>query len=251
MRRLFLNERFIIVIIVINAVTIFLQEAGVAHVLLSIVDALCTVLFAIEMVVKHMEWGVRRYWGDGWNRMDGALVILSLPSLVAYMIPELTFDVSFLLILRVLRVFRFFRIFHLFPNFGQIMRNVKIALNESFGILVGIAVMIVVFALISCSLFKSASPQYFGTPLTAIYSIFRLCTIEGWYEIPDAVAVGLPVWAGSLVKVYFSAILLILGIFGMSILNSIFVDAMVSDNNDEVLARLDKIEKKLDEIGGK
>ena len=34
----------------------------------------------------------------------------------------------------------------------------------------------------------------------------------------------------------------------MSFLNSVFVDAMVSDNNDDVKAKLDEIEKKLDQL---
>jgi voltage-gated sodium channel len=38
------------------------------------------------------------------------------------------------------------------------------------------------------------------------------------------------------------------GIIGMSFINSVFVDAMVSDNNDEVEAKLDEINKKLTEL---
>lgn len=34
----------------------------------------------------------------------------------------------------------------------------------------------------------------------------------------------------------------------MSLLNSVFVDAMVSDNNEEVIAKLDRIEKELQEL---
>ena len=34
----------------------------------------------------------------------------------------------------------------------------------------------------------------------------------------------------------------------MSLVNSIFVDAMAADNNDEVLEKLSQIEKKLDQM---
>jgi voltage-gated sodium channel len=34
----------------------------------------------------------------------------------------------------------------------------------------------------------------------------------------------------------------------MSLVNSIFVDAMAADNNDEVLEKLEQLEKKLDKI---
>lgn len=35
---------------------------------------------------------------------------------------------------------------------------------------------------------------------------------------------------------------------GISVINSVFVDAMVSDNNDDVKEELDELRKKLDEI---
>ena len=53
-----------------------------------------------------------------------------------------------------------------------------------------------------------------------------------------------------LAKIYFSFLLFAGGIIGMSLVNSIFVDAMAADNNDEVLDKLSQLEKKLDEIKG-
>ena len=38
------------------------------------------------------------------------------------------------------------------------------------------------------------------------------------------------------------------GIIGMSLINSIFVDAMAEDNNDEVMEKLKQIEEQLDKM---
>ena len=81
--------------------------------------------------------------------------------------------------------------------------------------------------------------------------MFRVCTVEGWYEIPDAIAAATSPTIATLVRIYFSLLLLAGGIIGMSFINSIFVDAMVADNNDDVKAKLDEIEKKIDEISSK
>ena len=54
--------------------------------------------------------------------------------------------------------------------------------------------------------------------------------------------------AASLVRIYFSLLLIAGGIIGMSLINSIFVDAMVSDNNDDVKAQLSEMEAKIDEL---
>ena len=108
--------------------------------------------------------------------------------------------------------------------------------------------LIVIFAIINCSLFGEAAPQYFATPLDSIYSVFRLFTVEGWYDIPDAITATLsPVWS-HVVRIYFCLLLIGGGIIGMSLINSIFVDAMVADNNDDVKEQLRRIEEKLDRL---
>ena len=53
------------------------------------------------------------------------------------------------------------------------------------------------------------SADFFSTPLNSIYSVFRLFTVEGWYEIPDA---------------------------------------MAEDNNDDVKEQLRQLEQKIDEL---
>lgn len=49
-------------------------------------------------------------------------------------------------------------------------------------------------------------------------------------------------------RIYFSVLLFFGGIIGMSLVNSIFVDAMAADNNDEVLEKLSQLESKLDNL---
>ena len=98
------------------------------------------------------------------------------------------------------------------------------------------------------SLFGDLAPDYFGNPGISIYSIFRLFTIEGWYELPDTIAQnGGEAW-GLFARCYFSVLLFMGGIIGMSLINSIFVDAMAEDNNDDVLEKLNKIELQLKEL---
>jgi voltage-gated sodium channel len=105
-----------------------------------------------------------------------------------------------------------------------------------------------VFSIITTFLFGNLAPQYFGNPALSVYSIFRLFTIEGWYDMPEAIAVNGGTGMAVFARIYFSILLFSGGIIGMSLVNSIFVDAMAADNNDEVLDKLEQIEKKLDKI---
>ena len=248
LERIFLNEKFIFVVILLNAAVIFAEESDIESVTLNVIDIVCTFIFIIEMIVKHIHLGFKGYWKSGWNRLDGILVILSLPSVASLFFPHSGIDLSILMIFRLLRVLRFFRVMHFFPNFTQIIKGFKLAMKQSYAILLAFFVIIVIFGLVNCALFKEVSPNYFSTPLDSIYAVFQLFTVEGWYEIPNSIAEATSTTIGSLVKLYFCLQLILGGIIGMSFINSIFVDAMVSDNNDDVKKKLDELEKKIDTI---
>ena len=237
-------------VILINAAVIYLQVCGYEHPVLTILDIACTVIFILEMAVKHREYGLHGYWKDGWNRMDGILVLLSIPSLVNVFVPTIASNLSILLILRVLRVLRFFRVMHLFPNFPKVIRGFKTAMKQSYGVLLSFFVIIVIFGLLNCSMFQDADPEHFSSPLRSIYSVFQVCTIEGWYEIPNAIAAYYGQYAviPHLVRLYFTLLLIMGGIIGMSFLNSIFVDAMAEDNNDDVKEQLKQLQKSVDDL---
>ncbi len=247
--KLFLNDKFIIAVILINSVIIFIQESHYNNAIISAIDLVCTFIFIIEMIVKHIQMGFKEYWKKGLNRLDGILVILSIPSIILLFVPKEMADLSFFMVLRVYRLFRFFRLVHIFPNFTVIANNFKLALEQSRAIMMGFGVLIITFAMIGSCLFSDEAPEYFGTPLDGIYSTFRLFTIEGWYEIPDTIAerMNSSFW-GHLVRFYFCALLVIGGVIGMSLINSIFVDAMVSDNNDDVKEQLSRMESKIDRL---
>lgn len=245
---IFLNDKFILAVILLNSCIIYMQVSGYESFTVSLSDTLCTLIFLVEMIVKHREYGFKGYWKNGWNRLDGILVILSLPSFVELFIPLEMFNLSFLLIFRLLRVLRFFRVLHFFPNFSKIVQGFKVALRESYAILLSFFVIIVIFGLLNCSLFREADPEHFQTPLRSIYAVFQICTVEGWYEIPNVVAeyYGVSSILADIVRIYFCMILILGGIIGISFINSIFVDAMVADNNDDVKAQLYEMEQNME-----
>lgn len=245
-KSIFTSERVVLLVILLNSVILFLQEGGVHSPIISIIDALCTIFFFIEMTIKLKQLGFKEYWSSGWNRMDGTLVILSIPSLIAYFVPTHMLDLSILLILRILRVFRIFRLAHIFPNFSATMKGLGRAMKDSLPVFAGFLILILVISLFNCALFKDISPAFFGTPWDSVYSTFRLCTVEGWYEIPDALVASMPPGGVAGVRIYFVLILIFGGIIGLSLVNSIFVDAMISDNNDGLEAEVKRLNEKID-----
>lgn len=48
----FLNERLILFVIVLNALMLFLQESGVQNSIVNAIELSCTIIFFVEMIVK-------------------------------------------------------------------------------------------------------------------------------------------------------------------------------------------------------
>ena len=204
-------------------------------------------LFLFEALIKIHTQGFSRYWSEGWNRFDFIIVLLALPSCIN--IFGVVFPgTSILLSLRTMRAFKSFRLLKFIPNIDNLLNGIKLASKASFIVALGLIVLLLVFSIITTFLFGSSAPQYFGNPALSVYSIFRLFTIEGWYDMPEAIASNSGVAMAVFARIYFSCLLFLGGIIGMSLVNSIFVDAMAADNNDEVLDKLSEIEKKLNDM---
>lgn len=97
-------------------------------------------------------------------------------------------------------------------------------------------------------MFIVIAPEYFGSPLDSLYSIFKIFTVEGWYEIPEVIADRYSEFKGWLVRLYFILILFVGGIFDLSIVNSVFVEGMI--NNSDMDKKIDRILQRLEEIEG-
>lgn len=57
--KIFLNEKFIFAVILLNAAVIFVEESDIESVALNIIDIVCTFVFIIEMIVKHIHLGFK------------------------------------------------------------------------------------------------------------------------------------------------------------------------------------------------
>lgn len=253
LKRLFLNDKFLLIIISLNALIIFLQGffsvISPAGKMLEIADHSFTLIFILEVLIKLNTWGVKGYFKEGWNIFDFSLVLIALPSLVVLFTPLEMISLDFLLTLRILRVFKFFRVLKFVPNLEQLIVGVLRALKSSVLIIFAFFIFNFIFAILSFSFFSQVAPEHFENPLIAFYTTFKIFTIEGWYEIPDLIAertenIGLVVF----VKIYFVLLLFGGGIFGLSLINSIFVESMMSDNNDEVLKKLTYLEEKINDL---
>lgn len=250
-RKLFLKDRFILVLILINAAVLFLGGYNTTdnqkHIFF-LIDNVITSLFIIELIIKFNEYGVKGYFKSGWNRLDFILIILSAPALISLVFNIQIFDVSFLLVFRIFRVFKAFRFFKFIPNVGGLIADVKRALDTSLFILIGFLIYIFIVGTLSFYLFNGSDTEYFTSPMISLYSTFKIFTIEGWYEIPEQICANYSSIATFFTYFYFIFVVVTGGIIGLSLVNSIFVDSMLSDNTDDIERKIDALDIKLNEL---
>jgi len=245
-KNIFLNEYFILGLIVSNALLIFVQEFELKGNILDYFEPVFTALFVVEMFVKIHEYGFEKYISIGWNKLDFILVLVAIPSIAVIFFNDSYLQLNIFLSLRVFRVFKFFRLVRFFPNVSSLVSSIQRALKASYLVLAGFFLLIFVISLVTCSLYKNIAPEYFDNPAHSFYTIFRLFSIEAWYEIPDLIASRTSPFIAFISKLYFIILLLCGGILGLSLVNSIFVDAMVSDNNDDLQKEVSQLSKKIE-----
>jgi voltage-gated sodium channel len=238
------NNDFILFLIVINATLIFIQEFNIYDRSLTILENLFTILFMLEIYFKSKTRTFKVYISTAWNKLDFVLVAISLPSLIT----GFFIDLDFLLVFRIFRVFKFFRLLKYFPQIDSVVPGIKKAFRASYLIFFGFMTMLFIFSILSCAMFKRVSPEYFSTPIQSLFSTFQVFTVEGWNTIPDDIISKGNVGIGMFAKLYFAFLMFFGGIIGLSIVNSIFVDAMVSDNNDELQKKVEELTSEVKEL---
>lgn len=246
LKRFFLSERAMLLAVIINAVIIFaLYFPSLRHnEWLLTVDHLFVVFFLLEAIVKLSVLKPKAYFASAWNRFDLFIVLGSLPVLfVAFIdVP----DTNLLVLLRLFRLVRLVRFVRFVPDVEQIMHGLGRAIRASVLVLGALVFLNLLIAIVTCHFFAETAPQYFGNPLVSIYSIFQLFTLEGWNEIPAAITArsGSDLAVG-LTRFYFVVVVLLGGIFGMSLANAVFVDEMTMDNNRELEKKVDALAQEI------
>ena len=249
--RFLISEPVVISLIFINTLVLFLDEFPTTHAatrgILMWIDYGCVIYFLVEAFLKIRIYGFSKYWLSSWNRFDFIVVILSLPSLLAPVTDVHAF--AGFLVLRLGRLFRFFRVFRFIPNADMIFVGIRRSLRASVGVFAGLFILNFALAMGATMLFGDLAPEHFGNPLRSIYSLFKVFTVEGWYEIPDALSQrGASDAMIGMLRGYFVLSVLVGGILGLSLANAVFVDEMTADNTAKVEEMVGKMHREMSDF---
>ena len=166
------TERFIMALIILNAITLGLETsqsvmAKYGDVLVAI-DRIIIAIFVAEILARLavQRWA---FFRDGWNIFDAIVVGIALaPATAAFSV------------LRALRVLRLLRLITAVPALQRVVGGLIGALPGMGSIVLLIGLVFYVSAVMAVNLYGKAFPELFGTLGASLYTLFTIMTLEGW-----------------------------------------------------------------------
>lgn len=206
-------QRFIIGLIVFNAITLGLETSAVVTAAwgeaLELIDGAVLAVFVVELVLKLYGHGPR-FFRNGWNVFDLAIVGIALmPATGA------------LSVLRALRVLRVFRLVSAVPQMRVVVESVFRALPGLGAIAAMLVLFFYIFAVMATKLFGADHPDWFGTLGASMFTLFQIMTLEGWADIArETMAVRPLAW------LFFLAFILLATFTVLNLFIAVIVNAM-------------------------
>ena len=157
--------------------------------LFELVDLAVQTVFVGEIVIRLLaHWpGIGRFFRDGWNVFDLAVVAASL-------LPQAG---AFAMVARLARLMRVTRLISVFPELRLIVSTMLRSIPSMGHILMMLGLLLYVYGILGFYLFREQDPERWGTLGAALLTLFQMLTLEGWVEVQAAV-LGEPVRVGVL-----------------------------------------------------
>jgi len=249
-------RNFIIGVIIFNAIILGLETskplmASYSHVIHAL-DMACLYIFVVEIVLKLF---VRHFafFKSGWNIFDFLIVGIALvPAAQSFSV------------LRALRILRVLRIISATPSLRRVVEGFLKALPGMGSVFILMSLIFYIGAVMATKLFggdcSACTPEqaenfadWFGTLGSSGYSLFQIMTLESWSMgiVRPVMEVYPYAWAffvPFIMVTTFAVVNLLVGLIvnSMSETASEESNAATDTYRDEVLKRLESIEKRLD-----
>lgn len=165
-------ERFIITIIIINAITLGLETVppvmDSAGWFLLAFDQFILGIFVVEIALRLYAHRLR-FFRDPWSIFDFTIVAIALmPTTGAFSV------------LRALRILRVLRLISVVPSLRKVVGGLINALPGLASIFVLLMLVFYVFAVMATKLYGQDFPDWFGDIGKSFYSLFQIMTFESW-----------------------------------------------------------------------
>lgn len=216
-------QRFIIALIVVNAIALGLEtDAGIAArygSVLQLLDQVVIGIFCVEISLKLTAWR-GRFFRDPWNVFDFFVVAMALmPTNGAFSV------------LRSLRILRALRLLSVAPSLRRVVAALLGALPGMASIALLLMLILYVAAVMGTRLFAEASPEYFGTLGRSLFTLFQVMTLEAWPDVARPLMEAEP-WAW----IFFVCFIMVTTFTVLNLVIAVIVNAMEQRVTEEIKA---------------
>ena len=235
---------FIIGVILFNAVLLGLETfdpiISVVGPLIYALDTFCLAVFIIEILAKLFAYHVR-FFRSGWNIFDFIIVGIAL-------IPA----AQSLSVLRALRILRVLRVVSAVPSLRRVVEGFLTALPGMGSVFMLMSLIFYIGSVMATKLFGDAFPDWFGSLGHSAYSLFQIMTLESWSmgivrPVMEQYTYAWAFFIPFIMVTTFAVVNLLVGLIVNSMQDAHHAEdnAATDEYRDEVLVRLEAIEKRL------
>ena len=163
-------QNFILGVILVTAVIVGLETSETlverSGGLFELVDLVVQTVFVGEIVIRLLaHWpGIGRFFRDGWNVFDLAVVAASL-------LPQAG---AFAMVARLARLLRVTRLISVFPELRLIVSTMLRSIPSMGHILMMLGLLLYVYGILGFYLFREHDPERWGTLGAALLTLFRV-----------------------------------------------------------------------------
>ncbi|MPQ96204.1 ion transporter [Thioclava sp. JE_KL1] len=234
-------------VILFNALLLGLETSEramtLAGDLIRLLDMLCLSVFVIEIGLKLVVHRLA-FFRSGWNLFDFTIVGVSLlPGAQVFSV------------LRALRVLRLLRIISVAPRLRRVVEGLISALPGMGSVFLLMGIIFYIASVMATKLFGASFPQWFGSLGQSAYSLFQIMTLESW-----SMGIVRPVMeTHPLAWAFFVPFIMVMTFAVVNLLVGLIVNSMQDAHSeeettrtdayrDEVLLRLDAIERRIGDV---
>ena len=199
-------------------------------------------VFVAELAIRLIT-DFKGFWRDPWRIFDFVVVAIAL-------LPA----TGPLAVLRAFRILRVLRLVTKLESMRRVIMGLLRALPGMGTIVMLLLLIFYIFAVISTKLFAESFPEWFGTIGASAYTLFQIMTLESWSMgiVRPVMEIHPYAW------VFFVPFIMVTTFAVVNLLVGLIVNSMqdahseedhaaTDAHRDEVLAKLEAIEKRLTE----
>ncbi len=171
-----ITRNSVLALIIINAITLGMETSksleAVHGNLLHLIDQAILCVFNVEITLRIIAFGPKKFIRSRWNVFDFIVIAISL-----------VYNGGDLAILRTFRILRVLRLVSAVPAIRRVVNGLAASISSVAAVFLLLFIVFYVFAVIATHFYAGYSDEYFGSIGRSMFTLFQIMTLASWSDI--------------------------------------------------------------------